>query len=196
MTENEIKQNFSHNLLRLRKAKNLTQSKLAEALNYSDKAVSKWEVGAVLPDVETMVNIADFFDVKVNDLIYTKKRNIDRKFKLKYFIISMLSIVGVWLAAVVAYFVCYSSGVTDRIWLIFIGAVPVSFILAIIFSALWFNRFALFVAITGFVWSTIGTIYVLLNSTHYWFIFIIGVVAEVLVILGCFLSQLMSNKMS
>ncbi len=194
MTEEEIKQNFSHNLLRLRKAKNLTQSKLAESLNYSDKAVSKWEVGAVLPDIETMVNIADFFDVKVNDLIYSKKRDIDRKFKLKNFIICMLSIVGVWLAAVVAYFICFSSGVTERIWLIFIGAIPVSFVLAIIFSALWFNRFTLFLAITGFVWSAIGTIYVLLNSTHYWFIFIVGVVAELLVILGCFLNKIVSKK--
>ncbi len=194
MTEEEIKQNFSHNLLRLRKAKNLTQSKLAEALNYSDKAVSKWEVGAVLPDVETMVNIADFFDVKVNDLIYTQKQNIDRKFKLKNVVISLLGIVGVWFAAVIAYYICISCGVSEQVWIIFIAAIPVSFILAIVFCALWFNRFALFIAITGFVWSTIGTIYVLLNSWQYWFIFIVGVVAQVLVILGCFLNKITSKK--
>lgn len=194
MTEQEIKQNFSHNLLQLRKAKNLTQSKLAEALNYSDKAVSKWEVGAVLPDVETLVNIADFFDVQVNDLIYTKKRNIDRQFKLKKLIISLLSIVGVWFAAVIAYYICVNSGVSSRIWIIFIAAIPVSFVLAIVFCALWFNRFALFCAISGFVWSAIGTIYVLLNSPNYWFIFIIGVIAQVLVILGCFLNKIVSSK--
>ena len=59
MTQQEIKDNFSQNLIKLRKAKNLTQAKLAEELCYSDKAVSKWEVGAVVPDIETLVLIAD-----------------------------------------------------------------------------------------------------------------------------------------
>lgn len=194
MTEEEIKINFSHNLLRLRKAKNLTQTKLAEALNYSDKAVSKWEVGAVLPDVETMVRIADFFDVKINDLIYSKKRNIDKSFKLKNLLISLLSVVGVWFAALVVFYICINVVQNDRLWIIFIGAIPVSFILAIIFSSLWFNRFWVFVSISGFVWSAIGTIYVILNSPAYWFIFIIGVVAQVLVTLSCFLGKLVSRK--
>ena len=56
MTNEDIKHNFSENLIKLRKAKNLTQLQLAEKLNYSDKAISKWEVGSVLPDVETKCN--------------------------------------------------------------------------------------------------------------------------------------------
>ena len=73
MTSDEIKLNFSQNLINLRKTKNLTQLQLAEKLNYSDKAISKWEVGAVLPDVETISHIAEFFGITVNDLIYKKK---------------------------------------------------------------------------------------------------------------------------
>lgn len=194
MTEEEIKQNFSHNLLRLRKAKNLTQTKLAEALNYSDKAVSKWEVGAVLPDIETLVKIADFFDVKVNDLIYSKKKNIDKTFKLKNLIISLLSIFGVWLLSLIVFYICNTTLSVDRLWVIFIWAIPVSFILAIVFSALWFNRLCVFFAISGFVWSLFGAIYVTLNSPTYWFIFIIGVVAQVMVTLGCFLGKIISKK--
>ena len=70
MTLEEIKSNFSENLIKLRKSKSLTQLQLAEKLNYSDKAISKWEVGAVLPDVETLTHIADFFGLTVNDLIW------------------------------------------------------------------------------------------------------------------------------
>ena len=73
MTTEEIKENFSQNLINLRKAKSLTQLQLAEKLNYSDKAISKWEVGSVLPDVETLSHIAEFFGLTVNDLIYKKK---------------------------------------------------------------------------------------------------------------------------
>lgn len=194
MTEQEIKQNFSHNLLRLRKAKKLTQSKLADALGFSDKAVSKWEVGAVLPDVETLVRIADFFDIKVNDLIYSKEKNIDRSFKLKNTLISLLSIVGVWFAALIAFYICINVCSADRLWLIFIAAIPVSFILAIIFSAIWFNRLCVFVSISGFVWSAIGTIYIFLASNQFWFIFIIGAVAQVLVTLACYLGKIVSKK--
>ena len=74
MTQEEIKYNFSHNLIRLRKSNGLTQLALAEKLSYSDKAISKWEVGSVLPDIETMTHIAEFFGTTVNDLIYPERK--------------------------------------------------------------------------------------------------------------------------
>ena len=51
MREEEIRLNFSKNLLALRKSKGLSQAQLAEALNYTHKAVSKWENNKNLPDV-------------------------------------------------------------------------------------------------------------------------------------------------
>ena len=64
MTQEEIKSNFSKNLIRLRKSHNLTQLQLAEQINYSDKAISKWEVGSVLPDIETMITISEFLPIR------------------------------------------------------------------------------------------------------------------------------------
>ena len=58
MDELIIKQNFARNLLAYRKARGLTQSQLAEKLNYSDKSISKWERGDVLPDIVTISMIA------------------------------------------------------------------------------------------------------------------------------------------
>ena len=55
MTHDELKKNFSNNLIRLRKTNNLTQLALAEKLNYSDKAISKWEVGSVIPDIPSLL---------------------------------------------------------------------------------------------------------------------------------------------
>ena len=72
MTELEIKQNFANNLKSLRKEHGLTQIKLASALNYSDKSVSKWEKGDVLPDVFTLHSIAAYFDITIDQLIMPK----------------------------------------------------------------------------------------------------------------------------
>lgn len=55
-----IKEVLIENLISLRKEHKLTQLELAEKIGYSDKAVSRWEHGEVLPDVETLDKIAEF----------------------------------------------------------------------------------------------------------------------------------------
>ena len=59
----DIKENFAANLSRYRKAMGITQAELAEKINYSDKAVSKWERGESLPDLVVVKTIADLFGV-------------------------------------------------------------------------------------------------------------------------------------
>ena len=61
----ELKAIVAKNLVALRKNAGFTQIELAEKLNYSDKAVSKWERGESLPDIETMKRIADLYCVSV-----------------------------------------------------------------------------------------------------------------------------------
>ena len=53
----DLKVIVGRNLAALRKRRKLTQLELAEQMNYSDKAVSKWEQGATLPDLETLLYI-------------------------------------------------------------------------------------------------------------------------------------------
>lgn len=53
----------------LRKEKNLTQKQLAQAINVSDKAVSRWETGKGYPDISSLIALSAFFDVSVNELI-------------------------------------------------------------------------------------------------------------------------------
>ena len=60
---NELKNIIASNITYLRKQKKLTQAELAQELNYSDKAVSKWERGESVPDIETLKNIAEMFEV-------------------------------------------------------------------------------------------------------------------------------------
>ena len=61
--------NFGKNFQTLRKAKNISQEKLAEELNVSRQAVGKWETGSVYPDIERLVQICDYFGVSMDELV-------------------------------------------------------------------------------------------------------------------------------
>ena len=52
-----------------RKAKNLTQAELAEKLNITDRAVSKWECGRSLPDSAIMLELCELLEISVNELL-------------------------------------------------------------------------------------------------------------------------------
>ena len=52
-----------------RKNKNLTQVQLAEKLNVSDRAVSKWENGKAMPDSNIMLNLCSVLGINVNELL-------------------------------------------------------------------------------------------------------------------------------
>lgn len=57
----------------LRKENNLTQKQLAEKINVTDKAVSKWETGRGYPDVTSLISLSEFFDISVNELLAGKR---------------------------------------------------------------------------------------------------------------------------
>ena len=194
MTQDEIKQNFSQNLIKLRKANNLTQLALAEKLNYSDKAVSKWEVGSVMPDVETMTQIAEFFGTTVNDLIYPEKKKFSKIFWKNHILITLLSFGLVWFLSTIVFFVLQQTTNIPRLWLIFIITIPVSFIVLVVFTYIWFNKLWRILSISGLFWSVILNIYLIINQPALWFIFIIGAVGQLLIIFWSQISKIVIPK--
>lgn len=61
--------NFSENLQNLRKKAGLSQEELAEKLEVSRQAVSKWETKEAVPDMEKIIAIAELFDCSIDDLV-------------------------------------------------------------------------------------------------------------------------------
>ena len=57
----DIKEIVASNLVKYRKEANLIQSQLAEKINYTDKAISKWERGESLPDIYVLKMLADIY---------------------------------------------------------------------------------------------------------------------------------------
>ncbi len=68
--------NFSEKLQLLRKSKGYTQGRLAEELNVSRQAVTKWESGLVYPDIETLIQISNYMHVTVDYLVRDQECNI------------------------------------------------------------------------------------------------------------------------
>lgn len=60
---------LSEKIRELRRTKGLSQEELAERLNVSRQAVSKWETGAAVPTTETLIELADCFGVSLDYLI-------------------------------------------------------------------------------------------------------------------------------
>ncbi len=69
INEEQVKEYFAEKLAELRKNKGMTQLQLAESLNYSNKAVSKWERGESIPDAYTLLKISKLFSVPVDALV-------------------------------------------------------------------------------------------------------------------------------
>lgn len=63
---------LSENLKNLRKKKGITQEELAIRLNVVRQTISKWEKGLSVPDADTLIKLADFFEVSVSDLLGSK----------------------------------------------------------------------------------------------------------------------------
>ncbi len=59
----------------LRKEKGITQEQLAEALNVSGRTVSRWETGSNMPDISILVDIADYYDISIPEIIHGERKS-------------------------------------------------------------------------------------------------------------------------
>lgn len=64
-----MKNKFSSNIKNLRLQKGLKQQELADKLSITQRKVSYWELGKVEPDIDMLWEIADLFEISVDELI-------------------------------------------------------------------------------------------------------------------------------
>ena len=69
------KQSLGDMIATLRKEHNMTQLQLAEKMNVTDKAVSKWERNLSCPDIDSLPRLAEIFDISVDELMQVKDRS-------------------------------------------------------------------------------------------------------------------------
>lgn len=185
---NNVKENLANNLTLLRVKSKLTQSELAEKLNYTDKSISKWEHGEATPPLDVIKDIADFYGVSVDYLISEKSENditalYDEKNSLtNKIVITSLAVLSVWLIATIFFFLGTLSG-RPKTWLPFIAAVPISMIVLTVFNGIWGKRKYLFIIISVFIWSLLTFIFLRHTKSFTWLIYILGVPCQIATIL-------------
>ena len=197
----KLKRQIGTNIALQRKNAGLTQVGLAEKLNYSDKAVSKWERGDSMPDILTLVQLSELFEVSVDDLLsdpnalpgnpgslekamsQVSEKALKRKANKN--VILALSSTLVWFIALLFFVVISSFGIPCS-WIAFIYAIPINAIVLLSLRSAWrdfrWNR----VLISIIVWSTLLALYLsFLLFLHFqmWKLFLLGIPGEVAITL-------------
>lgn len=190
MDDGILRSRIGANIVACRKRQGLTQAGLAEKLNYSDKAVSKWERGESVPDVLTLVQLSELFGVSVDALLSdpdalpegeapqaeeAPQERVKRKANKN--MIQMLSSILVWSVSLLTFVVLASLGL-PKSWIAFIYAIPVNAIVLLSLRSAW-RMFSWNQAlISGIVWGCILSLYVTLfifAHANTWLLFLLGI---------------------
>ena len=184
-----VKETIARNLAELRRAHNLTQSALAEKLNYSDKAISRWEHAETLPDIETLCRICEIYGVSFEYLLSKERTEISPvstpvKNTGRRVTICLIAICTVWLAALTLFTSLGTLfGVYD--WRIFIWAIPASMTVIFVCNLIWWRSRIFYSIILSFVlWTIILAIYLQMLKYNLWLLFIVGAPIQAIVILA------------
>ena len=201
MDDERLKSVIGANIAAYRKRGSLTQAGLAEKLNYSDKAVSKWERGESVPDVLTLVQLAELFHVSVNDLLVdpdalpektgvvqqAMEQVVEKTLKRKANK-SIILMLCSGLVSVVArlFFVIVSSLRIPYSWLAFFYAIPINAIVLLSMRSAWhdfrWNRGL----ISVIMWGCLISIYMsllILAKLNIWKIFLLGIPGQLAIFL-------------
>ena len=188
------------NLASLRKAKGMTKQELAQKINYSDKSISKWELGYALPSVDVLLDFANFYGVTIDYLVSEQTpENIAQVVEQKEddglnpsnkAIILAMSLAFVVLVAMSIFFSSYFFNTTQKdMTPVFFWMIPfMALISAVEVQIMYKNRMAKTVLLSIFVWS-----FLLCFCLYYqffrqppeniWFILVVGAPIQVIIIL-------------
>ena len=214
MVDENVKYRIGANIAAYRKRDGLTQASLAEKLNYSDKAVSKWERGESVPDVLTLALLAEQFDITVNDLLLdfnqlpgnpgklekamTQVSEKALKRKANKNIILALSSTLVWFVALLVFVVMSSFDFLEPYsWLIFFYAVPANAIVLLSLRSAWRDFRWNKALITIIVWGCIVSIHISLHvfiSYNFWKIYLLGIPGQIAIFLWFRMFRPAKNK--
>lgn len=160
MDETTLRKTVGKNISLYRKAHKDTQAVLGQKLNYSDKAVSKWERGESLPDVYVLSLIAELYGVTVGNLIGESKPQLPSNPYMHLFVF-LFSAALTFLIGTILIVAFEIADVAFNSWLFLLYAAAVTALLGVVFSSLWWSLRWQMGAWTALVW--LGGLSVLLT---------------------------------
>lgn len=198
----ELKETIAKNLINLRTQAQLTQLQLAEKLNYSDKAVSKWERGEAIPDLRVLIQLAALYNISVDDIISPSVEKVVRpkmNDKKKRLLITLLSVGLVWFVATVMFMIFFFIPQTDGYaYLAYICAPFCCAVLLMVFSTKWGNWITNMLACSLIIWTAAVIFHVFViafaDFDKMYFLYIVAGVFEILIILWFTLRKFYKRK--
>ena len=203
---NDLKFIIGKNIYELRCKSGITQLDLAEKLHYSDKAVSKWEKGDSIPEIGTLVAIGEIFEVSLDYLIKEHSENNEipetksgRVVKIKNrALISGMSILLVWFIASFGFFMTDILNENTKLMILpYAYAVPITFLVWLIFNSIWFNNKRNYLIISLLMWSSLAVVYVtfcIFGFSYLWKMFVLGIPAQIIIVLWSNIKTKKQNK--
>ncbi|MBQ3193726.1 MAG: helix-turn-helix transcriptional regulator [Oscillospiraceae bacterium] len=214
MDDEKLKSQIGANIAAHRKQQGLTQAGLAEKLNYSDKAVSKWERGESVPDVLTLMALAGQFGITVNDLladpnalpgnpgklekamVQVSEKALKRKANKN--VIQALSSTLVWFVALLAFVLLSSFDFLEKYsCLLFFIAIPANAIVLLSLRSAWHDFRWNKTLISIIVWGSILSIYMVILTVwgyNFWKIFLLGIPGQIAIFLWFRMFRTPKNK--
>lgn len=192
MDSEKIKIQIGVNIARLRRQTGITQAELAEKLNYSDKAVSKWERGESIPDIAVLVRMSRLFGVTVDALIGEEVPQASKKPEKKKgyrrcasAAVLLLCSILVWFIALTVYVIFSSIGISES-WVCFVYAIPVNAIVLLSLLSAGRNYRWNMLLISLIVWGVLMTVYITLlvfARANVWKMFLLGLLGQAAIVL-------------
>ena len=183
--ESALRKTIGKNIALYRKANRDTQAALGEKLNYTDKAVSKWERGESIPDVYVLSCIAELYGVTVGNLIGETKPAIRTSPHLHLYIY-LLSAALAYVIATVLIVMFEIFNVPFNTWLFLLYGSVVASILGVIFTMLWWNVWWQLGAWSALIWLTGLSIFLTVPGLILVKVFLICAALEAVVVIWTF----------
>ncbi len=184
----ELREIIPENIVALRKKQGMTQVDLAKKINYSDKAVSRWEKGEVLPDIETLQALSRIFNVSLSYLLeehYETKIEKTVGFDRNEIMMHLFTVLIIWTIATIL-FVYIQLSYLNSLWQLFVWAVPVTACYMLYVNKKRKNKVVQLVFRTIFIWSLLTSIYLYFIEYNAWLMYIIGIPVQATIILSYF----------
>lgn len=198
-----VRRLIAKNMAELRRAYPLTQAELAERINYSDKAVSKWERGDGMPDVVVLGELAELYGVSIEYFLadHTGEKPVkirtEKRVSKTHLIVTLTVVAAIWLLATAAFVIAGIIAGFSGLYLIFVGAVPVTAIVVLVFNTLWGERKYNIIIESVILWTVLITLYLSLLNYNLWAVFLIGVPTQVvLVLVDRLIANIIADKSS
>ncbi len=187
--EQNLKQTLAENICFFRKKANLSQIELAKKLNYSNKNISKWELGETTPDVFTLKKLCDIFGITIDTLLTPISSESQTAIKVKKVVplkwkIYLLCLANalLFLGACITFFCLKSVNFNDfKSQLIFLYILPAMAISVFIFICCVFKKVD-WISLSIFGWLMVLCFYVsFISVQNIGYVFIIAIGFQILV---------------